>query len=761
MLGRGEYFFKAIPVWQSGKEKELHSRCAFFVRFSCRGSAVLRVAACNAYKLYLNGKCIAAGPARAAHGYFRVDEIPLESLREENVLFAEVAAYNTYNYCHLNQPAFFCAEIISDGKPVVWTGEHFVVREYAERKRKVLKFSYQRAFTEVYEFRRDPQKTYLDFSADGNAAEFERPAAVSAGIWLPRGVSYPSYPVYRPILAETGAFCETEREPALNTWLRKENLGIFRDEELVSDSDKYLQRLEYESRSVGKTLQAGEYLLFDYLRSQTGFLGIRFYAEQDSVVFLVFDEIDLNGGKGKTKNIRFDRGGCVNVIEYRVKAGETYVHTSFEPYTAKFVKILVKSGAICGVETSIVGYENPDSEGFSFTCSDKRLERIIEAARGTFCQNALDILTDCPSRERAGWLCDSFFSGRTEQLLTGKNKVEFNFLENYAYASVKGLPKGMLPMCYPADFTDHKYIPNWAMFYVIETYDAYLRTGDFSVAEKNRKNILGAIGFFDRYRNEEGLLENLESWIFVEWSMANDDDYICGVNYPSNMLYAKALECAGQMYSIGEYLERAEKIRAVIEKESFNGEFFEDNRTRKDGKLIATGHTTETCQYYAFFCGVATPQTYPELFRKLVDHFGANRDAEKVFPKVYKSNAFIGNYLRLMILTEFGEKKRLARECVQYFYDMAVQTGTLWEYDDDRASLNHGFAAYAANLIVDYVTGYKGAHGRELIFSDAASDEDCRVQIPLEQGVLKYERENGNVKISVPKGYRVIRNEGF
>ena len=28
---------------------------------------------------------------------------------------------------------------------------------------------------------------------------------------------------------------------------------------------------------------------------------------------------------------------------------------------------------------------------------------------------------DCPSRERAGWLCDSYFTAKTEYVLTGTN----------------------------------------------------------------------------------------------------------------------------------------------------------------------------------------------------------------------------------------------------------------------------------------------------------------------------------------------------
>ena len=749
-------FENAIPVWLEGKENELHTRCAFFATFKGADKSILKISACNAYKVYINGVFLGAGPARAAHGYFRIDEIELKNLKEENTLFVEVVAYNTYNYCHLTQPAFLCAEILTDGKPTVWTGEHFVVREYIERKQKVSKFTFQRAFTEVYEFVRPPKYTYTDFSSDGEIPVAEKPVKVEGGIWQERRVSYATYCLQTPKKIETGIYTVTKKTPVQNPLLLKENLGIFKKEEWVSDSSDFLQVLEYEKKPLGDEIACGQYALYDFKNSETGFLKFKCRALEDSVVLVYFDEINVNTNENLPADIRFNRnGGGVNVVEYRLKAGDVYEHSSFEPYTVKFVKVLVRSGRIADVEIGLHAYENPDTENFKFVCADEKLNEVVEAARRTFKQNALDIPTDCPSRERAGWLCDSYFSGKSEQLFTGKNKVEYNFLENYAHAYSCVLPKGMIPMCYPADSLDGAYIPNWALFYVIELYDQYLRTNDCAMLEISKEKVLGVLEFFNNYLNEEGLLEDLESWVFVEWSKANDKAFVCGVNYPSNMLYAKALECAGGMYAITEYIYRAERIKKRIKEQSFNGEFFEDNKIRKNGVLTRTGHITETCQYYAFFTGVATKEEYPTLFKTLVEKFGAKRQMETVYPNVHKSNAFIGNYLRLMMLIQNGEKARIATECVDYFYYMAKRTGTLWEHNDPYASLNHGFASYAANLLIDYLIGYRGRLGKTLVFTKPASDIDCELCLPLENGFLEFSRKNGKEKVSYPDEYDI------
>ena len=86
---------------------------------------------------------------------------------------------------------------------------------------------------------------------------------------------------------------------------------------------------------------------------------------------------------------------------------------------------------------------------------------------------------DCPSRERAGWLCDSFFTARVEYVLTGTCTVEKVFLENFLLADqFEHLPEGMLPMCYPADHYDGVFIPNWAMWFVLELEEYLVRSGD-------------------------------------------------------------------------------------------------------------------------------------------------------------------------------------------------------------------------------------------------------------------------------------------
>lgn len=164
--------------------------------------------------------------------------------------------------------------------------------------------------------------------------------------------------------------------------------------------------------------------------------------------------------------------------------------------------------------------------------------------------------TDCPSRERAGWLCDSFFTARAERCLTGRSDVERSFLENYLLSRENGqLPHGMLRMCYPASHPNGVFIPNWAMGRALELEEYAARTEDLDTVRAFRPRLDALISYLDGFCNEDGLLERLPSWVFVEWSRANE--WVQDVNYPSNMLYARVLQAYNALYGSPEHAARA------------------------------------------------------------------------------------------------------------------------------------------------------------------------------------------------------------
>ena len=698
-------------IWAKNLYGEKNITITFQHTMTPESDSKLCLTASTMYRLFVDGELVGYGPARAAHGYCRLDEYELSKWAgREITVSVEVYSANVNSFYTVDEPPFFACEITSNGS-VIADAEDFTAYRMSERVQRVRRFSFQRTFTEIYRLTSDPIAFHRGNVSGREVLECE---LVPMNTVIPRGVNYPTFEVEVGDVIECG---EVMIDSTLEPWHDRaytdvDNVMIkgFLPSEIEEDAGDEASKFVYSASSeVKNEIEDGEYILYDFSRTLTGFFTLNVRADEGTELYILFDEIATKTD-GATRVDPF-RNGCCNVIKYTLAEGE-YELKTFEPNSARFATVIVTRGKASVRDFGFIKYENPDAVKSLFDYGDDKINRVVSAAVNTFAQNAVDVLTDCPSRERAGWLCDGYFSGRAEAFLTGKNLVERNFLENYALAPQSPfLPDGMIPMCYPADHNDRTYIPNWSMWYVLELENYCRRTGDTALLEASREKVFGLVKFFEQFYNEYGLLENLQSWVFVEWSKCNEAPFILGVNFPTNMLWARTLIAIDSMYGLPELKAKAEKMRATIRELSYTGEFFSDNAMRDErGVLSTTGNTTETCQYYAFHTGCATREDYPELFERMMEKFGPNRDDTVVYPMVYRSNAFIGNYLRLEVMLREGLYDQVMSECGDFFYKMATLTGTLWEHATVGCSMNHGFASMAAV----YVDACKKREWREI-----------------------------------------------
>ena len=765
-------FRSAKPIWPEGREEEKNLFVGFRAVFKrpTNGKAVLRIAASSLYRICLNGKFIGHGPARGPHGYYRVDEweIGETQLAAENLLAIEVAGYNVNSFYLLDEPSFLQAEVVSEGQVLASTageGAAFEACILKERIQKVQRYSFQRPFTEYYRLEEGYDRWKREVSVPLAKVKCATGAAKKL---LARRVAYPRFSLRQPVwhvsrgpIQRNVKVDELWRDRSLTAIGPK--LKGFVEKELEVIPSIELQQIRSASTveinepfSPERSFKLGEnsFRILDFGTNLTGFIGAQIRCYKKTRLFVTFDEI-LSG-----QDVDFKRLSCVNAVGYELGPG-LFALESFEPYTLRYLKLIVFEGE-CKVERLYLReYVNPDVSEAYFACSDKRLNRVFEAARETFRQNALDIFMDCPSRERAGWLCDSFFTSRVAYDFCGNTTIEKNFFENYLLPEqFDHLPAGMLPMCYPADHYDGVFIPNWAMWFVIELEEYLARSGDRELVDALKPKVMALFDYFQQFKNEDGLLEKLKGWIFVEWSRAND--FVQDLNYPTNMLYASALASAGRMYQQSELVEEAERLREVIRRQSFNEEFFVDNAVRKIGGLEVTDNRSETCQYYAFFFDVAQPSMYERLWHTLREQFGPGRAKTKAYPEVHPANLLVGNYLRLELLSRYGYCRQIKDELIDYFLYMAEKTGTLWENVGAYASCNHGFASHAAHCLYRDVLGvYKIDSQKKIVelrFSDVGL-EWCEGRMPINGGVVsvRWWKDGNKIRYQadVPAGYRL------
>lgn len=684
-------FKLAKPIFLKDMEKEMNITAFFAANFECSGEdAKLCITGATYYRVTVNGEFVCYGPARAPRGFTRVDVIDISKHVSWglNQIVIEVASYNCDTFAFVNVPGFLQAEITADDKIVAATGFNFVGFADIERVQKVMRYSYQRPFSEVY-LRKGGSMLKMPVSTVEPKLGF-----------MIRKVAEPEYHIVSPVSAAyKGELVPTENKRPYQRFIDGVgNVGImgFKLDEIKQQPLIDLFGYDYKVTETKSDLnfpyeiKKGEYVVFDMGQNTVGFIQHKVHALEDARMMIGFTERDKDNGKFFVME-----NDITNVVDYHMIEG-AYEGETFEVNGFRYLYVFVTEGKIELQNLSVREYTYPLGEIPKIKTDNKKLNEIYNAAALTFRENTLDVFMDCPTRERAGWLMDSTFTARSEYFFTGKTTVNEAMLNDYVVAtSFPELPEGAIPMCYPAQSMAGMFIPQYCLWFGIQVYEQIERSGQ--KPEKYRKILYNLLDYFKKFENKDGLLEKLENWNFVEWSKCND--WVMDVNYPTNMLYFRYIKCMALLFDDAVLHEKADKLKDTVIEKSFNGKYFVENAIYGDDGLKNTENVSETCQYYAIWMGVAdlNEPRFAYLKDVVVHAFGPFGTHD--FVPYEPSNACMGLYLRLDVLLSLGEKELLLKEIEDYFGGMAEKTGTIWEHKTASNSLNHGFASYVGAVI--------------------------------------------------------------
>lgn len=653
-------------------------------RIGKAADAVIRIIAKYTYNLYVNGQFVCYGPARTAEGYARVDCIDLRGLltKEENIISIFCLSVETKTLCFSAGASYIGCELCVDG--VTYEASDFQCFLMTDRVDRVERMSAQRGYVEVYRQ-----------SADRSAFCDCEPAVLAerkAPKLLERRVPFSRNERQEGTVYKQGGVTfdrKGEWDACLVNFLAECKSGDFYP---VKDCETVLYRELYSMRFHEEPKPEGCYTIYDFGKTYSGKIQVKLRADEDVNLWAVYDDLLTDG------QVFFGREQIIHGLKWTLKRGD-YTLNSAEVYAMRYL-CLVSDRPVSDVSVSLIRIENPVKKEVQI--EDQKLQLIYDAAQSTFAQNAYDLFTDCPSRERAGWLCDSYFTARAERFYTGGNAVEQNFLENYLlYNGTDFTDPGILPCCFPAaPKSEDDFIPNWILWFLVELRDYVRRTGNTAYVQKFHDRIRQILSYFAQFEDAYGFLENLHGWVFLEWSQANE--FMRDVNFPTNMLYYGALKSVGELLGDSTVMDRADMLRENILSFSYDGAYFYDNAVWKDGILERTEKISETCQYFAAFFDIAPDKNnFVKKLARIFEPFAKRSERFCAAPM------FIGYMLRLSLLFEAGEDERLLGECREKFLPMAEKTGTIWEFFEESASCNHGFGSIVGYFVAE---AYKRAH---------------------------------------------------
>lgn len=466
------------------------------------------------------------------------------------------------------------------------------------------------------------------------------------------------------------------------------------------------------------------------------------------------------------------KDGIVQTLFYTLKEGTQTYKSQFLVSGYRFVLLRNWPEDVRAENfTSIAIYSDMRPTG-SFSCSNEKVNQFASNTRWSWHSNSVEIPTDCPTRERAGWCGDInvYCESATYQYDTRE------FLKKYLRDMKTHQTKnGGLPYIVPAvelvpgklsklnHFADSS--AGWSDAYINIPMTMYDLTGDLSLLEDVYEAAKKYIDY-DIERSKKGRKNYLltKGFHWGEWlepgrPMVNDamhamikpdTEVTTAWLYQSTKQVSEIAGLLGKEADEKKYAELAEKVRKAYRKEHLKG-----------GKV----KSDRQCRYVRpVFMGLADPEECKNIVADL------NKMVEKNHYKI--GTGFLTTYKILQTLTDYGYAETAYKmmeneEYPSWLYEVNKGATTTWEnwlgINEEGVpnnSLNHYANGASIAWLYKYVGGIRpAAPGFKKILIQPVPGGTftwAKTSYDSVQGMIstdwKYDGKTFKLHVEVPKG---------
>jgi hypothetical protein len=321
--------------------------------------------------------------------------------------------------------------------------------------------------------------------------------------------------------------------------------------------------------------------------------------------------------------------------------------------------------------TGLVTHSTVEPVG-NFACSSDLWTRTRSLVRWAQRSNMVSVLTDCPHRERLGWLEQYHLNGpslRYEFDLQALYRKCFQDMEDAQTAF--GLVPNIAPeyIIFPTDFRDS---PEWGSALIIASWQQYLFTGDDSAFSQHYNAMQDYVEYLASRADGHILSHGLGDWYDLGPGAPGYAQLTpvgltaTAVYYANAVIMARMAEHRTRYGEAAAYRERAENIRTA-----FNEKWF-DSETGS----YATGSQTANAMPYAL--GMVPEGREEEVFAALVRAIEANDGAV--------SGGDVGHRYILQSLAKGGRP-----DLVYAMHHRTDRPGYGWQLERGKTSLTEAW----------------------------------------------------------------------
>lgn len=249
--------------------------------------------------------------------------------------------------------------------------------------------------------------------------------------------------------------------------------------------------------------------------------------------------------------------------------GSRYLYTELSPATEGAERPKVEA-----VEMVVV--HSTAKPAGHFACSDPVLNQIRDLVRWAQRSNMVSILTDCPHREKLGWLEQNHLNGPALRYEWALDRLAAKNVRDMAEAQT---PEGLIPNIAP-EYTvfkgTYRAAAEWGASFILVPWQQYVFTGDDSLLRDHYEAMRRYFAYLET-RAAGGLLdEGLGDWydvILEKTGRANLTPPALTATahfYQDAVTLAKIAAVLGRTDDAAEFRAKAEAIRTTFNRELFH-----------------------------------------------------------------------------------------------------------------------------------------------------------------------------------------------
>jgi alpha-L-rhamnosidase len=412
-------------------------------------------------------------------------------------------------------------------------------------------------------------------------------------------------------------------------------------------------------------------------------------------------------------------------------------HTSFQ-----VLKITGYAGKLKAADVhGMWAYCDADVAG-NFHCSSPLLNSIYEMCERSARQNIQQgIISVDANREQSPWLADSWNIGNV-LLYNHQNTMMIDkVVRDYAGEQ---MTNGNFYACSPSPMFQ---ITEWSMYWPMLLWQQYLFSGDNTLLREMSPHLVHFLDWLKSYQDPATGLPNPPGWRISDWAVSHLPKG--GINVATSSQYYENLRIASRIFSVlgqtnqsDDYAQQAEKVKASINANLFNGKFY---LARTDTNVMFPLASVWPLRF-----DLEPPAAKSQILAT-IEQGGS--------PVIggYGGDAFYSGLLNA------GAGAFVVGDLARY-RPMLEGNRANWEQFDDVGEVNHAWTAYPGYIFLKYICGIQPTSGGFATFDvrpEMGGLDFAEGAVPTVKGLIttrwkKHPQGGFSLSIHVPANTRAM-----